>query len=85
MGQSCRFGNASGSIVGRKRPAPVPPKAKTNDKLAASKVIKRLDDNVAGPRCKDDTTMRVRTENVAIAKVLVRRFPMLTEEDVCTT
>ena len=79
MGQSCRFGNASGSIVGRKRPALVPPKAKTNDKLATSKVIERLEDEVAAPFSQSDNAKRVRTEEVAVAKVLVDHLTMFTE------
>jgi len=65
---------ARGSIVGRKRRALATQKETTNNMLPTSKVIERLKDEVAAPRCKDDSTMRVRTEDVAIAKVLDEQF-----------
>ena len=69
----------SGPLVGTKRPALAPPKGKTNDKFATSKLIERLEDEVAAPRSQSDNAKRVRTEEVAVAKVLVDHLAMFTE------
>jgi hypothetical protein len=48
-------------------------------------IIKRLDDEVAASRLQSDNAKRVRTEDAAVAKVLVDHFPMFTEEDLYIT
>ena len=76
---------ANGAIGGRKRAALAPRKGKTKDKMDASRVVERLEDEAAHPRSQNDTAKRVRADEAAIAEVLVDQFQMFTKEELHIT
>ena len=76
---------AQAAIVARKRAALTPLKGKTKVHMDGSRVVERLEDEVAHPRSQNDTAKRVRTDEAAIAEVLVGHLQMSTEEDLHIT
>jgi hypothetical protein len=53
--------------------------------MDGSRVVERLEDEVAHPRSQNDSAKIVRTGEAAIAEVLVDHFQMFTEEDLHIT
>jgi hypothetical protein len=73
---------AQAAIVARKRAALTPLKGKTKVLMDGSRVVERLEDEVAHPRSQNYTANSVRMGEVAIAEVLVDHFQMFTEDDL---